>query len=352
MLCKIFFVALIVVLFLLVFIIKSQYYKIELISSIVSDLSSSLDIDKILPKIADKISLLLNPSRISIMLLDENNYLRIRYGKNISSYALRKLKLKPMQGIAGQVLETGLPAVVKDISKSQYYYKLFDTDYKLLKKELLVSIPIKFKDIKYGVLNLHFPIRKKNFPKTKFEKIILQLIMQQVSNVIHNCFVYQSAVSDNMTKLYNHQYIISRLQEEIYSTRKFSTKLSLILFDIDHFKKINDEYGHQAGDTVITEIAKLLKEEVRFHDICGRYGGEEFCIILPNTSVSEATNVAERLRKEIETKKFFVNNKTISVTCSFGVAELTPEDTLETFIARTDKMLYNAKNSGRNKVFS
>lgn len=325
--------------------------KLSIISNFTSDLFSTVEIEKLLPLVVNKVVEILNPKRCSIMLLDENNCLRIKIGRNISTYAIRSLKLPLGEGIAGRALEEGKITFVRDVSKSPFYFKLFEVGYKTIKRESLFVIPIKYNEIKYGVLNLHYPVRKK-FPATKTEKIIAQLIMEQVSVAVHNCITYQKTVSDAMTKLYNHNYFLKRLEDEIYLSRKYGTKLSLILLDVDYFKKVNDVYGHQAGDMVLVEIARLLKDFTKLTDVVGRYGGEEFGIILPNTSLRAATVIAERLREEIQGRKIFFEDKVISVTCSFGVAEFKVEEVTEKFVYRADKMLYTAKNLGRNRVCS
>jgi len=122
----------------------------------------------------------------------------------------------------------------------------------------------------------------------------------------------------------------------------------VLLLDIDHFKKINDTYGHQQGDLVLAQVAATLNRSVREIDIVGRYGGEEFLIIFPNTNVKEAHNAAERIRKEVEKMVF---PEGIAVTISGGVAECQAENVLE-LVEKADKQLYRAKNAGRNKIMS
>ncbi len=324
--------------------------KLSIVTEFTSDLFSSLEIDKVLPLVVDKIMIMLNPKRCSIMMLDDNNNLRIKVGKNISKYAIRGLKLKLGEGIAGQALKEGKMTFVRDVSMSPQYYKMFEVGYKNVKKESLVVIPLKYQDINYGVINLHYPVRN-SFPSSYTEKVILKLVMEQVSVSIHNCLTYQKVVNDAMTKLFNHNYFIKRLEEEIFLARKYSTKLSLIMFDIDHFKKVNDTYGHQVGDLVLIEVANILQDNIRLTDIAGRYGGEEFGVILPNTNLKMAKVIAERLRENIAGRKIISLDKVINVTSSFGVAEFKVEETTEQLLYRADKMLYTAKNMGRNRVY-
>lgn len=343
-------VCLVCILILTFYIRKNYLTQIYHIVDLLSYINASLDIDKILPQLMDKIMIIMKPKRASLMLVDETTgELKIKIGNNVSNYIIRGLKLKIGEGIAGKAISEGRPIIVKDISKSEHYHKLFKEDIKPLKKESLVAIPIKFGNKNLGVLNLHFAPRTK-FPKTKIEEIMLKIISEQLAGVINNCYTYLEAVSDKMTKFYNHHYILKRLQEEIYYARKYSLHLSLIVFDIDYFKNINDRYGHQIGDLVIVSVADIVRENVRLTDVVGRYGGEEFFIILPNTTLKEASQVAERLRKKIEKNKVFTLNETISITCSFGVAEFNYKESLDEFIYRTDKLLYTAKNLGRNTV--
>lgn len=314
----------------------------------ISTIISSVELDKVLPRIIDVVSELLSLQRCSLMLLDENGELKIKAGKNIYNTAVRGLKLKPGEGIAGRALITGKPVVVRNTAASEYYYRLFSSELKPLRKETLVAVPLKYEDRNYGVLNLHFKIRRK-FPRNYYEKLILLSLTEQVSAAIHNCFMFYAVVSDSMTKLYNHNYIITRLQREIEFATKFKTSLSFIMFDIDNFKQINDMYGHHIGDLVITTIAEIVRNNIRVTDIAGRYGGEEFCIILPHTSSDRAVVVAERLRQEINSQKFFTSSGEITISCSFGVKEYAGE-TLEEFISATDRLLYKAKALGKNRV--
>lgn len=154
------------------------------------------------------------------------------------------------------------------------------------------------------------------------------------------------AVTDGLTELYNHSYIFLRLEEEIAKAKRYQRKLSIIMLDIDFFKKLNDTYGHQFGDHVLSRISKCLKDNLRTTDIIGRYGGEEFLIIAPETGSPEAFVAANKLRKLIENIIFFHH---VQVTISMGIAEW-KNDTSQQLIEKADKCLYMAKKHGRNKI--
>jgi two-component system sensor histidine kinase EvgS len=158
----------------------------------------------------------------------------------------------------------------------------------------------------------------------------------------------EMAYTDSLTQVYNRLHMTHFLEAEIERARRYQSTFSLILFDLDYFKKINDEHGHQAGDKVLQQVAKLVSNANRDADILARYGGEEFLILASATNIDGAVKHAERLRRDIAQHKFSIPLK---VTASFGVAEFDPEDDdINSLIRRTDIALYNAKARGRNCV--
>ena len=124
----------------------------------------------------------------------------------------------------------------------------------------------------------------------------------------------------------------------------------LVVMDVDYFKKVNDTYGHAAGDDVLRTVAFVVKNELRQDDIVARYGGEEFLILLPMTDIHAAQYLVERLRQLIENQKFMFENELISITASFGLTAMAPHDNAEQMIDRADKALFKAKNAGRNRI--
>jgi len=159
--------------------------------------------------------------------------------------------------------------------------------------------------------------------------------------------IEQLSITDSLTKIYNRSKFESSLDYEIERSRRYGTPLSLIIFDIDHFKSINDTYGHLIGDSVLMEIANLIKNNIRSTDIFARWGGEEFVILAPNINKEQAKMLAEKIRKLIAHHRFkYVDH----VTVSLGVTEFMPTDTKESFIKRADEALYLAKRKGRNRV--
>jgi diguanylate cyclase (GGDEF)-like protein len=164
------------------------------------------------------------------------------------------------------------------------------------------------------------------------------------------------SITDPLTGSYNRGYLMNRLPQEIKRAKRYSRALSIILCDIDHFKKVNDTYGHLVGDEVLKDFARCIRHTIR-HDVdwMARYGGEEFLIVLPETEVNGATAMAERLRGKLSERVTETQDKEISITASFGVAGFAPDipDEIispEALIKKADKYLYQAKQDGRNRV--
>jgi diguanylate cyclase (GGDEF)-like protein len=156
------------------------------------------------------------------------------------------------------------------------------------------------------------------------------------------------AYTDPLTNIYNRLHFGNFLDAEIDRVKRYGGTFSIIFFDLDRFKKINDEYGHQVGDEVLKQVAEVVQRANRNADIFARYGGEEFIILAPSTDIAGARIHAERLRKDIENHRF---SDIYKLTCSFGIAEYKADaDDVTSLFKRADTALYNAKNLGRNRV--
>ena len=164
--------------------------------------------------------------------------------------------------------------------------------------------------------------------------------------------MYESALRDGLTKAFNKKYFTDRLESELTFAIRHQSPLVLVMFDIDHFKKVNDTHGHQAGDLVLSELSTLLTGALRAEDVFARYGGEEFAVICRGTDLTQASIVGERMRKAVETHRFTFEGTPIPVTISVGIAGL-PDPAVKDatdLVARADKALYQSKHGGRNRV--
>ncbi len=153
------------------------------------------------------------------------------------------------------------------------------------------------------------------------------------------------AETDNLTGFYNRRKIEELLRKEIERFRRYKNPLSVLFIDLDNFKKLNDTYGHQKGDEILRGVARLIERELRKTDFVGRFGGEEFLVVLPETDAEGALKVAERIRRSVEKADFGVEGVTVSI----GVTELKEGDTLETLFNRVDRAMYLAKERGKNR---
>lgn len=163
--------------------------------------------------------------------------------------------------------------------------------------------------------------------------------------------IYRMTIIDGLTQAHVKRYLLEALEKEIIRARRHARDLSFVMFDIDHFKKINDIHGHLAGDFVLKELAQMVQGRIRRDEVFARYGGEEFAIVLPETNLEGAKSLADGLREKVEQSRFLFQGESIKVTVSIGVSTLGEQDkTSLDLIRHADVKLYEAKRGGRNRV--
>jgi two-component system cell cycle response regulator len=185
-------------------------------------------------------------------------------------------------------------------------------------------------------------------------RIRSMLRIKQLNDSLRNANkqLEELSVTDELTRLFNRRYLNRKLEEEFRRAVRYKRPLSCLMFDADHFKSVNDTYGHGFGDIVLRDIAQIILDTARLVDICGRFGGEEFLAILPDTNIDDARIVGERIRKKVEDFEFKDEHHSIHKTISVGIASLPNDSVKDEFqlLEWSDKALYEAKMSGRNKV--
>lgn len=202
------------------------------------------------------------------------------------------------------------------------------------------------------------PFAIKHRDHVRFGNVLMRFNAYEDLETICEDEGWSRSVVDAGTQIFNKRYLLDNLDAEIKFSRSSTRTLSLISFDLDFFKKVNDTYGHNAGDHILRETANVVKNVVRKDDIFGRFGGEEFLIILPNTPVKKATELAERIRAAVDSHPFMVTDEKGQQlqhhqTLSLGVAELAASHDLATdFLEVADQRLYQSKQGGRNRVTS
>ena len=212
-----------------------------------------------------------------------------------------------------------------------------------------VSYNMETDTVKLGVLVF---TRDQRFQETELES--LESLLSCTVFPLRNCLKYKEALkgalTDALTQCGNRHAFETSLAREMDLAQRDGSSLSLVLLDFDHFKQINDQYGHSCGDIVLQQSIQEIQSIIRRTDMLFRFGGEEFVLVLHRTSAKAAALVADKIRRHIAATSFTYADKTIPVTLSAGVASLTPDDTRDSLLMRTDEQLYCAKHQGRNLV--
>lgn len=191
----------------------------------------------------------------------------------------------------------------------------------------------------------------------QLEERLRQLERENVELTIRNRALAEASSRDSLTGLYNRPYVIDKIEAELNRALRFGAPVSVLMLDLDHFKDVNDRYGHIAGDRVLQTVGALLKDSCRVYDVPGRYGGEEFCLVLPETKLDSSMSVAERIRRRLEATTLDLQSGSVRITTSIGVASVDSNSNADddlyaasALIDRADRAMYMAKGEGRNRV--
>ncbi|MCR4663195.1 MAG: GGDEF domain-containing protein [Endomicrobiaceae bacterium] len=230
-----------------------------------------------------------------------------------------------------------------------------DTDYKNICS--LVVVPIEIENNYWGAIKGYSTDKKELFDD--YDLRLLSILSSLIGLILSNAMLFKKvealAITDGLTGLYTRTHFIERLQEEIERAKTNSVPISIAMIDIDYFKKVNDTYGHLAGDTFLKQLSNILRRRFRSVDVLSRYGGEEFAVLMYHTTKQESYKILEEIRKMVEEEKFFMPIESyspiqIKKTISIGIAELTTEETPDEIIKKADDALYSAKENGRNQT--
>jgi two-component system cell cycle response regulator len=194
------------------------------------------------------------------------------------------------------------------------------------------------------------PVRLENGDLIKCGGSVFKFIDGGNVEALYHEEIHRLTIIDGLTQIANRRHFNEFLEREIARAARHLRPLSLVMLDVDHFKNVNDEHGHLAGDRVLCGIAGVIAGEVRRDELLARCGGEEFAIVLPETPIEGASQFCERIRKLVEDATFSYDEESLRVTISLGATTMIPGDTLDSFVARADALLYNAKAGGRNRT--
>ena len=299
---------------------------------------------------------LLQSERASLMVLDETTNALIL--KAASGFVTAPESLPPVrvgEGISGEVIDTGKAVMVTDLRMAGRKPAPLERQYKT---NSFISYPISIGGRKVGVLNVTDKSGGGTYDEVDLS--LLEIIGPQVALALERAEWQERAtefqlmsITDSLTALPNRRYLEERLAEELNRSKRYDYPMSFLMIDIDDFKAYNDKNGHQAGDLALQITAHCLKGALRVVDVASRYGGEEFCILLPQTAMSEAGVIADRIRHRVSTTHFphGKSQPLGRVTISVGVSTFTKNiDTPENIIAAADRALYQAKSMGKDRV--
>jgi len=309
-------------------------------------IASNLMIDKIYYDFLKTILQVLRYTK-GLIVVKENNYFDIKVNigyQEEERHLLKKLNSEPQSTILNLVFSTKKNLIANN--------PLFDSRFIIPQDQKIAPfalIPIGYRDYKVGVLVLETKSSGQKFEPTEIK--LLNTVTSHLALAIQNISLHDLATTDGLTGLFVHRYFDKRLEIELKKLSEPNQNLSLIMADIDKFKMINDAYGHQQGDLVLKEIAKIITKSIPNQYVACRYGGEEFALIAPNQNKFEAARVAEVVRKNVEQNTFFLKNNEVRITLSLGIATA-PQDTKfpKELTEKADSALYQAKQTGRNKV--
>ena len=328
---------------------EKRTQELETLRINISDMLSEHDLSKLLDAILSKAALLLNASAGELALVNrQKREIEIKAVLNIANERLGSATAFG-DGILGGVAQNRTPLIVRrcDTETGTINAHPFE------EWNSIIAAPLKAAGKLYGVLSLAEKNRSKEFSKADIE--LLLMFAQHAAVSIRTALLLEKAQhqaqTDSLTGLYNHRRFFEMAKLEIRRCTKQQRSLCAMMFDIDFFKQVNDTFGHSTGDQVLTSIAALYRQIFRESDIVGRYGGEEFAVLLPETDIETAKEAAERIRRGVEEMRFTTDKGAFSISISAGIASLCNScSTLGELLHRADEALYEAKETGRNRV--
>ncbi len=329
--------------------LEKQLRNIEHLYDVIKEAGTTLSVQEMLEVAREFTERMFNlPHFLIGVLSSEGKRFDIRVASGCDETFFRSFEIE---------LESGSLGAVFAREKKVHWITDFSADERLSKiKHLpvgaLAFFPFVVQDRVIGFLCTFSPKGSTFDPETLNN---LEVFCNQISIGLQKSLLYEKvqklSITDGLTKLYSHRYFKQRLEEELILANRYSSQLSLLILDIDHFKHYNDTYGHVAGDHVLMEVAKILKSQSDVTHLVARYGGEEMVLIASETTKDQAVELAEKIRKAIESYTFVIGKESTGVTVSVGVATF-PNDakTNLDLIGKADKALYAAKEKGRNQV--
>ncbi|MBV9280746.1 MAG: sensor domain-containing diguanylate cyclase [Chloroflexi bacterium] len=326
---------------------QQRVYELDAIQSIVQKLTPLHDLPAIAAVIHEELMRLIDYHSCRLFVLDpRDNSLTPFAGSSLHPEELRL----PVgeSSITGAIAASGRPELIPDTLLDPRASQIAGTP---RRSESLIGAPLVAEGRVQGVITLS-KLGPNQFDENDLR--LLEIIAAQCALALDRARLYRElriqATTDELTGLYNRRYLLDRLREEQARARRNGHPLAALMLDIDRFKAVNDRFGHDAGDVVLRELARIVRNVVRTEDVVARYGGEEFCVLLPEIEWDGAEQVAERLRLMIERRLLPQEAGVARITVSLGLAFLQGEDDGAELVSRADRALYTAKRRGGNQL--
>lgn len=318
--------------------------QLEAINAVARQTTAMLDLDELLTMVCHLLLEWFHVDHVSVLLL-EGDALRLRAheGRLTPSFTPGAM-LPPGAGLSSQALASGRSVLDNDVGRVSGYFAGF------AETQSEICAPLVFFGEKLGVLALD-SARKNAFDAVDQQPLesVADICAAAIQNAHNFDRMKQLAYVDGLTGIHNRRFFEMRLMEELERAGRFQGRISIIMADIDHFKRLNDEFGHLLGDEVLRGVSSIFKQQLRKMDMVCRYGGDEFTIVAPETSGENAQRVAEKLRRQIEQHHFPGVPRPVTISC--GVADYpTHGTTRDEVMTAADQALYSAKQAGRNRV--
>ncbi|HBR17770.1 MAG: hypothetical protein A3G39_01915 [Deltaproteobacteria bacterium RIFCSPLOWO2_12_FULL_43_16] len=336
---------------------KTETNEFTVFYNLSKKLGSTLHLDEILDIALHSSKEIVDYDFAAFILKEGSKELRVASAKGLkAAEALNKI-FKSEESVAGLAMKNAKPLTFSDFQEGKRDVQIFPGIF--LPIRALICLPLLLKD---DIIGAFIMASKREIFFSPYETRIFEVIASHTAIAISNAGAYlqmeKMATTDGLTGLFNHRYFQNKLSKEIDRADRYKERLSLLLVDIDHFKRVNDTYGHPAGDKILKGVSKILASAVRTVDIAARHGGEEFAVVLVNVSGRGALDTAERIRRIIEDSEFEIGSAFIKITVSIGIAVFPDDMTSANYdssqrflISKADSALYLAKREGRNRTY-